>query len=42
MQHEKRSAHTVLIRKPQGKRPHGSYKCRWEDNIKQIVEVGCE
>jgi len=25
---------TVLVRKPEGKRPLGRPRCRWEDNIK--------
>ena len=29
--------------KPQGKRPHGRPRHRWEDNIKtDLQEVGCE
>jgi hypothetical protein len=30
-----RSAHTVLMGKPEVKRPHGRPKQRWEDNIKK-------
>jgi hypothetical protein len=26
----------VLVGKPEGKRPLGRYRCRWEDNIKMI------
>jgi hypothetical protein len=34
---------TVLVRKPEGKRPLGRRRRRWEDNIKMNVqEVGCE
>ena len=34
--------HRVLVGKPEGKRPLGRPKCRWEDNIKtHIQEVGC-
>jgi hypothetical protein len=30
-----RNAYTILIRKPERrKRPHGSPRCRWEDNIR--------
>ena len=29
----------VLVGKPEGKRPLGRPRCRWEDNIK--MEVGC-
>jgi hypothetical protein len=32
----------VLVGKPEGKRPLGTRKCRWEDNIKMdFQEVGC-
>jgi 3-oxoacyl-ACP reductase-like protein len=32
----------VLVGKPQGKRPLGRPRCRWEDNIKvDLQEVGC-
>ena len=31
---EKRGVYSVLVRKPQGKRPLGRHKRRWEDNIK--------
>jgi len=34
----------VLVGKPEGKRPLGRPRCRWEDNIKmdlQEVEGGC-
>ena len=32
----------VLVGKPEGKRPSGSPKRRWEDNIKMdLQEVGC-
>ena len=28
--------------KPEGKRPLGRHRCRWEDNIKMdLQEVGC-
>jgi hypothetical protein len=31
------------VRKPEGKRPLGRQRCRWEDNIKMdLQEVGCE
>ena len=33
----------VLVGKPEGKRPLGRPRCRWEDNIKMdLQEVGCE
>jgi hypothetical protein len=38
---EKRVVHRVLVGKPEGKRPLGRPKRRWEDNIKMdIQEVG--
>ena len=38
---EGRSLHKVLVRKPDGKRPLGRPRCRWEDNIKMdLEEVG--
>jgi hypothetical protein len=36
-----RSVHRVLVGKPEGKRPLGRPRCRWEDNIKiNLQEVG--
>jgi hypothetical protein len=33
----------VLVGKPEGKRPLGRPKCRWEDNIKMdLQDVGCK
>ena len=38
---EVRDVHKVLIRKPEGKRPLGRPRRRWEDNIKMdLQEVG--
>jgi hypothetical protein len=31
---EKRGLYRVLVDKPEGKRPLGRPRCRWEDNIK--------
>ena len=31
---EKRGVHRVLVGKPDGRRPLGIYRRRWEDNIK--------
>jgi len=32
----------VLLGRPEGKRPLGRPRCRWEDNIKMdLQEVGC-
>jgi len=39
---EGRGLYMVLVRKPQGKRPLGRLRRRWEDNIKMdLQEVGC-
>jgi hypothetical protein len=41
---EGRGVHRVLVGKPEGKRPLGRHRRRWEDNIKtdlQEVGVGC-
>ena len=41
---EERGVHRVLVGKPEGKRPLGRARRRWEDNIKmdlQEVEGGC-
>jgi hypothetical protein len=33
----------VLVGKPEGKRPFGRPRCRWDDNIKMdLQEVECE
>jgi hypothetical protein len=38
---ERRGAHRVLVGKPEGQRPLGRPRCRWEDNIKiDLQEVG--
>ena len=39
---QSRNAYKVLLGKPEGKRPLGRLRCRWEDNIKMdLREVGC-
>ena len=39
---EGRRLYTILVRKPNGKRPLGRLRRRWEDNIKKdLQEVGC-
>jgi len=39
---ESRSIYRVLVGKPEGKRPLGKPRRRWEDNIKMdLQEVGC-
>jgi hypothetical protein len=38
---ERRGAYWILVGKPEGKRPLGRPRCRWEDNIKMdLQEVG--
>ena len=38
---EERSVHRVLVGKPEGKRPLGRQRRRWDDNIKMgLQEVG--
>ena len=38
---EGRGVHRVLVGKPEGKKPLGRPRCRWEDNIKMdLWEVG--
>ena len=38
---ERRGVYKVLVGKPQGRRPHGSPRRKWEDNIKMdLREVG--
>jgi len=40
---ERRGVHMVLVGKPEGKRPFGRPRRRWEDNIKtDLQEVACE
>jgi len=39
---DRRSVYRVLVGKPEGKRPLGRPRRRWEDNIKMdLQEVGC-
>jgi len=39
---ERRDVCRVVAGKPDGKRPLGRPKCRWEDNVKMdLQEVGC-
>ena len=35
---ERRGVHKVLVGKPEGKRPLGRPRCRWEDNIKMDLQ----
>ena len=40
---ERREVYRILVGKPEGKRPLGRPRRRWEDNIKiYLQEVGCE
>jgi hypothetical protein len=37
-----RGVYRVLVGKPEGQRPLGRPRCRWEDNMKvDLQEVGC-
>jgi hypothetical protein len=39
---EGRGAYRILVGRPEGRRPLGRPRCRWEDNIKMdLQEVGC-
>ena len=39
---ERRGVYRVLVGKPEGKRPLGRSRRRWEDNIKaDLQKVGC-
>jgi hypothetical protein len=38
---EKRNAYSILVGKPEGRRPLGRPRCRWVDNIKMdLREIG--
>jgi hypothetical protein len=38
---EKRGAYGILVGRPEGRRPLGKPRCRWDDNIKmELQEVG--
>jgi hypothetical protein len=38
---EERNAYKILVRNPEGKRPQGRPRRRWEDNIKMdLREIG--
>jgi hypothetical protein len=40
---EERKLYTVLVGKPEGKRPLGRPRCRWEDGIRMdLREIGLE
>jgi len=37
---ERRNAYSVLVGRPEGRRPLGKSRHRWEDNIKMELELG--
>jgi hypothetical protein len=37
---EGRGVYRVLVRRPEGKRPLGRPRCRWEDDIKLYLRMG--
>jgi hypothetical protein len=38
---EMRNAYSILVGKPEGRRPLGRHRCRWEDDIKMdLREIG--
>jgi hypothetical protein len=38
---EGRGVYRVLVGKPEGKRPLGTPRRRWEDNVRMDLQVGC-
>jgi hypothetical protein len=38
---EGRGTYRVLVGRPEGKRPIGRHRRRWEDNIEMDFQVGC-
>jgi hypothetical protein len=38
---DRRDIHRVLVGKPEGKRPLGRPRCRWENIKMDLQEVGC-
>jgi hypothetical protein len=42
MHGEKKNAYRILVGKPEGNRPLGKPRSRWEDNIRMdLCEIGC-
>jgi hypothetical protein len=40
---EVKAAHIPIVRRPEGRRPFGRPRCRWEDNISvELREIRCE
>jgi hypothetical protein len=35
----KRNSYSILVEKPEGKRPLGILRCKWADNIKILVDL---
>ena len=35
---DRRSVYRVLVERPEGRKPFGRPRCRWEDNIKMHVQ----
>jgi hypothetical protein len=38
---ERKGVYRVLVGKPEGKRPPGRPRCRWEKNKLDLHEMGC-
>jgi hypothetical protein len=38
---KKRGAYRILVGRPEGRRPLGRPRRKWEENIKMDLEVGC-
>ena len=36
---KRRGAYRILVGKPEGKRPLGRPRCRWEDNIEMVLQM---
>jgi hypothetical protein len=37
---EMKNAFKILVREPEGNRPLGKSRCRWEDNVKMdVIEI---
>jgi hypothetical protein len=39
---KRRGAYRILVEKPEGKKPIGKYRHRWEDNIKIDLKISWE
>ena len=35
---ERRAVYSILVGKPEGKRPHGRPRLRWENNIETVLQ----